>query len=98
MSMHEPLLGDYPIPEETVRIARQVFPKGNVYMQLRDHFGMLYDNADFAHLFAREGQPALAPARLALVTVMQYMEGLSDRQAAEIAFYSLRGRPHARRP
>lgn len=83
MSMHEPLLGDYPIPEETVRIARQVFPKGNVYMQLRDHFGMLYDNADFVHLFAREGQPALAPARLALVTVMQYMEGLSDRQAAE---------------
>ncbi|PDW01377.1 IS1182 family transposase [Candidatus Chloroploca asiatica] len=83
MSMHEPLLGDYPIPEETARIARQVFPKGNVYMQLRDHFGMLYNNADFAHLFAREGQPALAPARLALVTVMQYMEGISDRQAAD---------------
>jgi transposase len=29
------------------------------------------------------GQPALSPWRLALVTIMQFVEGLSDRQAAE---------------
>jgi transposase len=34
-------------------------------------------------LFARRGRPAEAPWRLALVTVMQFAEGLSDRQAAE---------------
>jgi transposase len=85
MSMHEALFGDYPIPEDTARVAKQVFPRGNVYMQLRDHFGMLYQNHQFAHLFASEGQPALAPARLALVTVMQYMENLGDRQTAEAA-------------
>lgn len=48
-----------------------------------DRFGQLYQNADFVHLFAQDGQPALAPARLALVSVMQYMEGVGDRQAAD---------------
>src|SRR6266536_1316025 len=83
MCMHEALFGDYPIPEETVRIAQRAFPKGNLYMQIRDQFGMLYQNHQFAHLFASEGQPALEPARLALVTVMQYVEGVGDRQAAD---------------
>jgi transposase len=83
MSMHEALFGDYPIPEETARIAQRAFPKGNLSMQIRDQFGMLYQNHQFAHLFAAEGQPAIAPARLALVTVMQYIEGIGDRQAAE---------------
>lgn len=83
MSMHEPLFGDYPIPEDTARVAKRAFPNGNIYLQLRDRFGMLYQNADFAHLFAHEGQPALAPARLALVSVMQFREGVGDRHAAD---------------
>lgn len=83
MSMQEPHFGDYPIPEDTARVATRAFPNGNIYIQLRDHFAMLYQNADFAHLFSHEGQPALAPARLALVSVMQFMEGLGDRQAAD---------------
>lgn len=83
MSMHEALFGDYPIPEDTCRVAHHAFPKGNFYMQIRDHFGMLYQNHQFAHLFATEGQPALSPARLALVTIMQYVEGVGDRQAAD---------------
>jgi transposase len=81
--MHEALFGAYPIPEDTCRVAHQAFPKGNIYMQIRDHFGMLYQNHQFAHLFATEGQPALSPARLALATVMQYIEGVGDRQAAD---------------
>jgi len=83
MSMQEPLFGDYPIPEETYQVAHRAFPKGNLVMQIRDQFGMVYHNHQFAHLFASEGQPALAPARLALVTVMQYIEGVGDRQAAD---------------
>lgn len=83
MSMHEPLCGDDPIPDDTRRVAQAAFPKGNLYIQLRDRFGMLYSNHQFAHLFAHDGQPALAPARLAMVLAFQYIEGVSDRQAAD---------------
>ena len=73
-----------PVPEETARVARAANPKGNVYMHLRDELGSIYEDQMFVALFPRRGQPAEAPWRLALVTVMQYMEGLSDRQAAEV--------------
>jgi len=36
-------------------------------------------DADFAKLFPRRGQPAFPPWRLALITVMQFLENLSDR-------------------
>src|SRR3954470_2706675 len=42
-----------------------------------------YEDRDFAGLFPDRGQPALAPWRLAMVTLMQFLEDLSDRQAAE---------------
>ena len=60
-----------------------VFPRGNVFIQLRDTLGTIYSDEAFADLFPTHGQPALAPWRLALVTVFQFMEGLTDRQAAE---------------
>lgn len=74
---------DSTIPEETARIAQAAFPKGNVYLKLRDEMGPLYTDGQFAGLFAERGRPAEAPGRLALVTVFQFMEGLTDRQAAE---------------
>jgi transposase len=77
-----------PVPAETARVAQAAFPKGNVYMQMRDALGTVYDDAGFAALFATRGRPAEAPWRLALVTVMQFAEGLSDRQAAD----AVRGR------
>ncbi|CAA9312545.1 MAG: hypothetical protein AVDCRST_MAG93-5320 [uncultured Chloroflexia bacterium] len=82
MSLDAPL-NDFPIPDETHRVAHAAFPKGNLYLHLRDHFGMLYHNHHFAHLFAHDGRPALAPVRLALVTIFQFIEGVSDRQAAD---------------
>lgn len=72
-----------PIPEETVRVAHAAFPKGNRYLRLRDELGTLYQDELFADLFPASGQPAEAPWRLALVTILQFLEGLSDRQAAE---------------
>src|SRR5215210_5377690 len=72
-----------PVPEETARVAKAAFPKGTTYMTMRDELGAIFDEEDFAHLFPRRGQPAMAPWRLALVTIMQFAEGLSDRQAAE---------------
>ncbi len=72
-----------PIPEETGEVARTAFRKGNVYMQMRDEFGSLYTDDMFADLYPKDGQPAVRPWRLALVTVMQFAENLSDRQAAD---------------
>ena len=34
------------VPEETARIARAAFPKGNLYMQIRDEIGILLTDAD----------------------------------------------------
>jgi transposase len=72
-----------PIPEETVRVARPAFPKGNLYLSMRDEFGAVFADADFTALYPERGQPAFSPRRLALVTIMQFLENLSNRQAAE---------------
>ena len=72
-----------PIPEEIARVAHAVFPRGNVFIQVRDTLGAIYTDEAFADLFPTHGQPAFAPWRLALVTVFQFMEGLTDRQAAD---------------
>ena len=72
-----------PIPEVTACVARAAFPHGNVVMQLRDALGTIYTDEVFADLFPTHGQPAEAPWRLALVTIFQFLEGLTDRQAAE---------------
>ena len=71
-----------PIPQETARLAKAVFPEGSTFMKMRDELGTLYQDEMFATLFPKDGQPALAPWRLALVTIMQFAEKLSDRQAA----------------
>ena len=79
---------DVPIPADTARVAKAAFPNGNRYLTLRDDLGTLFTDETFAHLFPTVGQPAEAPWRLALVTVVQFAEGLSDRQAAD----AVRGR------
>lgn len=71
------------VPAETARIARAAFPKGNLYISMRDQLGTLFEDTDFAALYPKRGQPAFAPWRLALITVMQFLENLSDRQAAD---------------
>src|SRR5262245_26584709 len=86
MSLHPQPID--PVPAETARVARAAFPRGNVYLRMRDELGSLYTDEEFAALFPPRGQPAAAPWRLALTLVMQYAEGLSDRQAAD----AVRGR------
>ena len=77
------------IPEETARIAHQAFPKGSIVMSLRDQLGSLYEDQHFQALFpSTQGQPAWSAWRLALITVMQYIEDMSDIQAAQ----AVRGR------
>ena len=71
------------VPDDTARIARAAFPRGNPYLLLRDWLGPVFDDAGFTDLYPQRGQPAYTPWRLALVTLLQFREGLSDRQAAE---------------
>lgn len=73
-----------PIPEQTARIARRTFPKGTLAMLLRDALEGVYSDTAFETLYPRRGREALAPWRLALVTVLQAVENLSDVQAAEM--------------
>ncbi len=82
MSLHAHPLE--PIPDLTSRIAHASFPKGTLAMHLRDALGSIYEDADFADLFPKRGRAAEAPWRLALVTILQALENLSDRQAAEM--------------
>jgi transposase len=70
------------VPVETVRVAKAAFPKGNEYTILRDELGSIFTDEHFAELYPSRGQPGMTPWRLALVTVLQFMENLSDRQAA----------------
>jgi len=72
-----------PIPLETVRVAKAAFPKGNLYISIRNELGTLFKDADFSTIYPRRGQPAYAPWRLALITIMQFLENLSDRQTAD---------------
>jgi transposase len=71
------------IPAGTAQVARQAFPKGCLAIRIRDTLGELFADAQFTELFATRGRPAVSPARLALVSVLQFAEGLSDRQAAD---------------
>jgi transposase len=72
-----------PVPDETARVARAAFPNGNTYLALRDHLGTLFTDEDFVALYPGRGRPAEAPWRLALITIFQFVETLSDRQAAD---------------
>src|SRR2546428_4755047 len=81
MSLHPHLIE--PVPEETARVARAAFPKGQPSLTFRDALGTIFQDEDFSALFPAWGQPGLPPWRLALVTIMPFRENLADRQAAE---------------
>jgi transposase len=50
-----------PVPKETARIARAVFPKGNLYLSMRDELGTLFADADFAALYPTRGPACICP-------------------------------------
>ena len=86
MTLHPRYIPD--VPEETMKVAKAAFRKGNRYMQMRDELGTLFKDEQFTDLFPNVGRLAESPWRLALVTVMQFAENLTDRQAAD----AVRGR------
>ncbi len=78
----------FSIPEETVRVARAAYPKGNLYTKVRDALGTIYRDEAFAYVFPQNGRPVEAPWCLAFITIVQFIEELLKRQAAD----AVRGR------
>lgn len=72
----------------TVRVARAAFLRGSLAIRIRDELGVLFRDEQFTGLFPVRGKPAFSPGRLAMVSVLQFAEGLPDRQAAQ----AVRGR------
>nr|WP_198037697.1 transposase [Streptacidiphilus jeojiense] len=71
------------IPALTARMAVASNPRGTAAMWVRDHLDGLFGDEDFADWYPVDGRKGLSPARLALVSVLQYAENMTDRQAAE---------------
>ncbi|MCZ4103791.1 IS1182 family transposase [Streptomyces sp. H39-C1] len=76
------------MPEMTARVARAAFPQGSLAIRIRDALGEVFADEQFSDLFAARGHPSTSPARLVMVLLLQFAEGLTDRQAAE----AVRGR------
>jgi transposase len=72
------------VPEATARVAKAAFRRGGALaVRIRDELGSWYEDADFTAAYPVRGKPGLSPAQLAMVTVLQFMEDLADRQAAD---------------
>ena len=76
------------VPADTARVARRAFRKGSLAIRARDELGSWYEDAAFAAAYGVRGKPGISPAQLAMVTVLQFAENLTDRQAAD----AVRGR------
>jgi transposase len=75
---------DMTIPADTARVARTIFPKGdNLCIKMRDELGLIFNDEQYRELFGRRGKPGESPGRLALVTLLQFAEDLTDREAAD---------------
>jgi transposase len=70
-----------PIPEDTLKLGQQLLSETDLMRQIGDKYANLVKDEDFASMYSVTGQPGLSPARLALVSVLQAMEHISDRQA-----------------
>jgi transposase len=77
------------VPVETVRMVRAISREVPFCVRLREALGPLFRDEDFGELFDSRGARVLAPGYLAAVSVLQFVEGLTDRQAAEQALYRI---------
>jgi transposase len=78
----------WPEPDPQVAAAiRGIFRRRELPLpvQIRDMLGEVFPDVEFAAAFRARGRPGWSPGRLALVSVLQRVEGLTDRQAAAMA-------------
>ena len=72
-------------------VAGHLLPPGSVYAFLAEHRSALFPAEMFTDLFpSGKGRPSVAPDVVAAVLVLQALNGLSDRQAADAVTFDLR--------
>ena len=74
---------DFTNPTQTAQVAQSAFPDGNLFLSMCDELGTIFADEQFRELYSQRGQPAESPRRLALVTLMQFAENLTNRLAAD---------------
>jgi transposase len=77
------------LPNDIAQVVRQILPASHALVVVGDRLSDFVSDASFADLYPAEGRPALSPALLAMVTLLQYWEFLSDRQAAHMVISRL---------
>src|SRR5215475_6864959 len=76
------------VPDQTAAVARAAFPRGTLAVRIRDELGEVFVDGAFLDAFGVRGRPGISPGQLAMVTVLQFAQNLTDRQAAD----AVRGR------
>lgn len=69
------------VPQQTVSVAKAAFPKGTLAMRVRGELPGLFSDEQFVSAFGVRGEPGISPVQVALVTVLRFIENLTDRQA-----------------
>jgi hypothetical protein len=71
------------LPTAGARWCEAALPEGSVYRFLARERARLFPPELFADLFQATGRRSVPPSILAVVMVLQRLEGLSDREAAD---------------
>jgi hypothetical protein len=80
------------LPTAGARWCEAALPEGSVYRFLARERGRLFPPELFADLFEPTGRRSVPPSILAVVMVLQRLEGLSDREAADRYAFDVRWR------
>jgi hypothetical protein len=80
------------LPATGARWCEAALPEGSVYRFLARERGRLFPPELFADLFESTGRRSVPPSILAVVMVLQRLEGLSDREAADRFAFDVRWR------
>jgi transposase len=73
----------WPMPTDTGEVGKILLKADSPYRMIGDELFEQFKEDDYADMYPAEGQPGLSPIILGYITVFQFMEKLSDRQAAE---------------
>jgi hypothetical protein len=80
------------LPTAGARWCEAALPEGSVYRFLSRERARLFPPELFADLFQPTGRRSVPPSILAVVMVLQRLEGLSDREAADRFAFDVRWR------
>jgi hypothetical protein len=80
------------LPDAGTRYCEATLPERSIYRLLHDHRDRLFPDTLFADLFQATGRRSVPPSILAVVMVLQRLEGLSDREAADRFAFDVRWR------